>query len=69
MFLRGAVVDDATSLYKLIKIDLEKKEHFLAFDSVKLPTAAKLFLASSKASPTKKLEFKELCSTMLKILC
>ena len=29
MFLRAAVVDDATSLYKLIKIDLEKKISWL----------------------------------------
>ena len=63
MLLRAAV---ATSPYKLIQIDLEKKEIFLPFDSVKLPTANKSLLASSKASSTQKLKFKESCSTMLK---
>ena len=38
----------------------------MAFDSVKLPTANKSLLASSKASLTQKLKFKESCSTMLK---
>ena len=33
---------------------------------MKLPTAAKLLLGSSKASPIQKLKFKELCSAMLK---
>ena len=41
MFLRAAVLDEASSPYKLIKIDLEKKENYLPFDSVKLPTATK----------------------------
>ena len=66
MFLRAAVVDEATLPYKLIKIDLEKKENFLSFNSVKLPTVTKSLLASSKASPTQKLRFKESLSTMLK---
>ena len=44
----------------------EKKENFLPFDSAKLPTGTKSLLASLKASPTQKLKFKELCSTMLK---
>ena len=53
MFLRAAVVDEATSPYKLIKINLEKKEDFFPFE---LPTA---ILTLSKASPTQKLKFKE----------
>ena len=56
MFLRAAVVDEATSPYKLIKINLEKKEDFFPFE---LPTATKSLLTLSKASPTQKLKFKE----------
>ena len=36
IFLLAAVVDEATSPYKLIKIDLGKKETFLLFDSLLL---------------------------------
>ena len=59
MFLRAAVVDEATSPYKLIKIDLENKENFLPFDSVKLPTATKSLLASSKLYDNKHLSSKK----------
>ena len=51
MFLHAAVVDEATTPYKLIKLDLQKKDSFLLYDSVKLPTATGIHLASSKTIP------------------
>ena len=54
MFLSADVVDEGTTPYKLIKLDLPCR------------TATKILLASSKTSPTQKLEFKEFCSVMLK---
>ena len=66
MFFHAAIVDEGTTSYKLIKLDLHKKDNFLLYDSVKLPTATEILLASSKASPTQKLKFKEFCSVILK---
>ena len=66
MLLRAAVVDEANLPYKLVKINLDKKENFLRFDFAKLPTATKSFLASGTACPTQKLKFKQPCSTMFK---
>ena len=68
MFLRSAVADEAATTYKLIKLDLQKKHNFLQYDSVKLPKASEILLASSKTNPMQKLEFKEFCSIMLKTL-
>lgn len=66
MFLHAAVVDEATTPYKLIKLDLQKKDSFLLYDSVKLPMATEILLASSKTTATQKLKFKEFCSVILK---
>ena len=63
MFLHGSFID---TLYKLIQLDVGKKENYLPYDSVKLPTATKELLSSSKASETNKLKFKELFSVVLK---
>ena len=54
MFLHKTVVDEATTPYKLMKSDLEKKENFLLSHSVKLPTATNALLSSSKSSQTQK---------------
>ena len=45
MFLHGSFIG---TLYKLIQLDLGKKENYLPYDSVKLPTATKELLLSSK---------------------
>ena len=66
MFFRAAIVDEGTTSYKLIKLDLHKKDNFLLYDSVELPTTTEILLESSKTSPTQKLKFKKFCSVMLK---
>ena len=55
MFLRAVVVDEAITPYKLVKLDIQKKDNFFSSDSVNLPTATEILLASS-----------ETCSVMLK---
>ena len=50
MILRSQVVDEVITPLQLIKIDLEKKTHFLPLDALKLPTATKAMLQPLKAS-------------------
>ena len=68
MFLRRSVVDEACIPQQLIKVDVETKENCLPYDSIKLPTATKALILSSKVGGLKKLKLKENCVMLLKSL-
>lgn len=63
MFLHAAVVDEVTTPYKLIKLNLQKKDSFFLYDTVKLPMQRKYFKHHLKQLQHK---FKEFCSVILK---
>jgi hypothetical protein len=65
VFIRKEVLDSASTSYKLIKLDVEKKENHLPADTIKLGTAVKSLLRSNNISEGSKHQFKKDCVQLL----
>ena len=65
MFVKEEVLDQANTAYKLIKLDVSKKENLSAPQLVDCGTATKHFLKSNNLPADQKLQFKKSCVAML----
>ena len=65
IFMRRDVIENAVTLYKLIKLDVSNKELWLPFHQIHLGTATKTALNKSGATDSVKLKFKEDCVLLL----
>ena len=65
MFVKEEVLEEANTAYKLIKLDVSKKENLSAPQLVDCGTATKHFLKSNNLPADQKLQFKKSCVAML----
>ena len=65
MFVKKEVLEEANTAYKLIKLDVSKKENLSAPQLVDCGTATKHFLKSNNLPADQKLQFKKSCVAML----
>ena len=65
MFVKKEVLEEANTAYKLIKLDLSKKENLSASQLVDCNTATKHFLESNNLPADQKLQFIKSCVAML----
>ena len=65
LFLRRQVIEEATTPYKLLKIDLGKRESMVDLQNVDLGTAANSALNKSKVKDDLKMKFRKDCVKIL----
>ena len=65
LFLRRQVIEEATTPYKLLKIDLGKRESMVDLQNVDLGTAANSALNKSKVKDDLKMKFRKNCVKIL----
>ena len=65
IFVKEEVLEEANIAYKLIKLDVSKKENLSAPQLVDCGTATKHFLKSNNLLADQKLQFKKSCVAML----
>ena len=65
LFLQRQVIEEATTSYKLLKIDLGKRESMVDLQNVDLGTAANSALNKSKVKDDLKMKFREDCVKIL----
>ena len=65
MFVKKEVLEEANTAYKLIKLDVSKKENLSAPQLIDCGTATKHFLKSNNFPADQKLQFKKSCVAML----
>ena len=65
MFVKKEVLEEANTAYKLIKLDVSKKENLSASQLVDCNTATKHFLESNNLPADQKLQFIKSCVAML----
>ena len=68
IFIKGDVLQKATTPYKLIKIDVTQKENLVPSSQIRLDTATKAALNKATTTDTKKLRFKDDCIIVLTTL-
>ena len=64
-FVKGNVLEEAGSDYKLINIDVAKKENRKESSAIKLPTATNNLLVKSGCCKENKIKFQGECSVIL----